>query len=580
MGFFDKIFSGTIDDKTKNIDAKERLRELDDELGQLEEFVEEASEAEPSPDEEKSGKRGLFGGKDKKKRPKDDVLVDDLYEKKKKVLNKYAAAMAAGSIFVLMVLAAIILFTREEPRTQKRANVTAPKEEGVSFQENDLWKTRTSNKIQRLERAIVDVRETTKQELNATKNELMGAIEQLGGNLRDTLSAMQESTERQSVEIKREIAETKQELRDYTDEKVAQASTSTVKKFENRIAEKLVSVKKGAVTFNGDLTMLPPPPIEGGSAATTKKSGAPLPLPLPAPTKKSTGPKATENAEEKAAIEKQKALAKADVEALPVDTSVDYNATLPVRKEAEKEPPLHIMTGLAEATLITGVSAATFGEGVKSPKMVMLSVKGDLFGANDHTENLSDCLLFATATGNMNTKRAELLVTRLSCSIYDNGKYYKIEQTGNPLGWVIGEDGKYGLKGRLVSSAAEVVLRQLIVGFLQGVATAFATPSVGYVPQSYYGGGGDNQIVDSQKAFSGGVSGGANSALNSLAEYYQQMLDGLYPYIDIKAGRQVSVIFMGFQDTIKTRYIPIDVTSDYGDEGDEFEEVEIDENDF
>jgi len=59
------------------------------------------------------------------------------------------------------------------------------------------------------------------------------------------------------------------------------------------------------------------------------------------------------------------------------------------------------------------------------------------------------------------------------------------------------------------------------------------------------------------------------------------MLDAMYPYIDVMAGRKVTVLLKGFQDITVSKYKKVNVsTMDSDDEGREEYEVQIDYNDF
>jgi len=104
---------------------------------------------------------------------------------------------------------------------------------------------------------------------------------------------------------------------------------------------------------------------------------------------------------------------------------------------------------------------------------------------------------------------------------------------------------------------------------------AFSTPNVAVAPT-----GGGVPAIDGQSFQNGinsGVGFGVGSALDSLAEYYKKMLDGMYPFVSIRAGRAVTVLFKGFQDTQISEYESIDIDIDNEDYYDvESTEVEID----
>lgn len=215
------------------------------------------------------------------------------------------------------------------------------------------------------------------------------------------------------------------------------------------------------------------------------------------------------------------------------------------KEEKEEVIDFNIVTGLSKALLITGVQAPTFGDGVKNPKPVLVSFNSDILLPNDKRINIKECTGLGSSIGNMNTKRAEITLTKLNCIVEKDGKSYKVEE--KVKAYVIGEDGSYGLRGRLVDSGSKIVMRELQVGFLQGVNQAFQTavqPQFTTSIGSGYGGVPGSYPSSQDVAMSGAAMGG-NSGLNALAEYYQKMMDGLYPTISVRAGREVGILWHG-----------------------------------
>ena len=76
-----------------------------------------------------------------------------------------------------------------------------------------------------------------------------------------------------------------------------------------------------------------------------------------------------------------------------------------------------------------------------------------------------------------------------------------------------GEDGKAGIRGRLVSKQGQLVAKSMMAGFLQGLAGAF---DVNPVPTIQTGNAGDTQLyqqVMSQEALQGAAIKGTGKAL-------------------------------------------------------------------
>lgn len=242
--------------------------------------------------------------------------------------------------------------------------------------------------------------------------------------------------------------------------------------------------------------------------------------------------------------------------------------------DAEKEqPPLHIMTGFAKGILITGVDAPTFSAGQSNPVPIVISLNTNEVIANGYDADIRDCMLIGQAFGNMNTIRAEIEVTRISCNVEIDGQMHKIED--NVKGWVYDENGIHGLQGRLVDSSGKLITRELSVGFLEGVATAFSTPNTTIQPVQ----GMTSQIFENNSlkdASYRGLASGTNTALSGLAEYYKKLLDGAYPFVSVRAGRPITVLFKGGESIKLTEYTRIDVNRDK-DAYNEEESMEIDD---
>jgi len=237
-----------------------------------------------------------------------------------------------------------------------------------------------------------------------------------------------------------------------------------------------------------------------------------------------------------------------------------------------------IVTGLSKGLLVTGVQAPTSGDGIKNPKPVLVTFNSDLLLPNDERINIKECTGLGSAVGDMNSRRAEITITKLNCIVERDGNKYKVEE--KVKAYIIGEDGSFGLRGRLVDSGSKLVIRELQVGFLQGVNQAFQTavqPSLsssyspygsGYPPTPYpgggYPGGASVPYPTAQQAGLSGVAYGGNTGLNALAEYYQKMMEGLYPTISIRAGREVGVLWHGGEsiELKATRIFSVDGESD------------------
>jgi len=113
--------------------------------------------------------------------------------------------------------------------------------------------------------------------------------------------------------------------------------------------------------------------------------------------------------------------------------------------------------------------------------------------------------------------------------------------------YATGEDGKTGIRGRLVSKQGQLIARSLMAGFLQGVAGAFDVRQVPSINITRAGQGDGVQSPVYEQAFDGNVLqaagvGGVGSALERIADFYLEMAESIFPVIEIDAMRDVDFI--------------------------------------
>ena len=96
-------------------------------------------------------------------------------------------------------------------------------------------------------------------------------------------------------------------------------------------------------------------------------------------------------------------------------------------------------------------------------------------------------------------------------------------------------------RGRLVSTQGQIIAKSLMAGFLSGLADAFdvnATPTI----NTSSNGRVSYERVWSTSALQGAATKGISSSLDRIAEFYVKMAEGLYPVIEIDAGRRIDLI--------------------------------------
>ena len=223
-----------------------------------------------------------------------------------------------------------------------------------------------------------------------------------------------------------------------------------------------------------------------------------------------------------------------------------YHSTATVDPKREDKPKLLRLSAgsLLSGQLITGLDVPT-GQGARrEPYPVLIRIKASAILPNRYRTNVRQCFVLASGYGDLSSERAYLRSETLSCIFKHNNKELVIER---PLeGYIAGEDGKAGLRGRLVSKQGQVMAKAAMAGFLSGVSEAFdikPVPVFSVVP---------NQSGQIQSPFQSGLNGsevlqsslikGSNKALEKLADFYLKLADQMVPVIEISAERKVDLI--------------------------------------
>lgn len=205
-------------------------------------------------------------------------------------------------------------------------------------------------------------------------------------------------------------------------------------------------------------------------------------------------------------------------------------------KDKKEEPTFFMPAGsIITGTLINGMDAPTGNGAQKDPFPSLMRIQKEAILPNRFRADIRECFLIISGHGDLSSERAYLRGETLSCVREDGG----IIETKLDS-YAVGEDGKAGVRGRLVSKQGQIIAKSLMAGFLSGVSKAFDVKPVPILDTTGTGGFSRNE-PDTNWLQSSAVSG-ASSALDRIAEFYLDMADGMFPVIEVDAGRQIDVI--------------------------------------
>lgn len=192
---------------------------------------------------------------------------------------------------------------------------------------------------------------------------------------------------------------------------------------------------------------------------------------------------------------------------------------------------------ILSGVLLNGLDAATGRGARKDPFPVLVRIQKDAILPNLFSADVKECFGTLAGYGELSSERAYLRGETFSC-ITKSGDVIEVEFPA----YAIGEDGKAGVRGRLVSKAGSLIAKTALAGFAAGVAEAFDTSPV---PVIQTGNVSDSKVYQdnfSQDAAQHGVSSGASAAMTRLADYYMDMADQIFPVIEVDGGRQIDIV--------------------------------------
>ena len=193
---------------------------------------------------------------------------------------------------------------------------------------------------------------------------------------------------------------------------------------------------------------------------------------------------------------------------------------------------------IISGVLLTGVDVPTGTLARSDPMPALMRVKHDAILPNRYRSDVRECFIIVAAQGDLSSERALMRSESLSCIRID-GRLIEVAVDG----WAVGEDGKLGLRGRLVSRSGSVVAKAAMAGFAEGLSEIYRPVRI----QSFQTQPGSTalfQAPEGSEAFSASAYAGVGGGARQLADYYMNLADQIVPVVEIDAGRQVDLVLL------------------------------------
>ena len=218
--------------------------------------------------------------------------------------------------------------------------------------------------------------------------------------------------------------------------------------------------------------------------------------------------------------------------AIPVGISIDSFKQDPSKT---KKSTNYIPAGTyVKALLIQGIDASASISSQSDPRPVLMRIISNGSLPNEVSAHIEDCRLIGAAYGDVSSERAYIRLETMSCTLKSKEVLENVVD-----GYVVGEDGKAGIRGVVVRREKALLsnsfMSGLASGFGSGLSESFQSDLVsplGVVTE-----------VRSSDVFKNGAAEGAANSFDRLSKYYIDRAEQFQPVIQIGAGREIDVVF-------------------------------------
>lgn len=195
----------------------------------------------------------------------------------------------------------------------------------------------------------------------------------------------------------------------------------------------------------------------------------------------------------------------------------------------------YLPVGFVKASLLGGIDAPTGGQAQSNPLPVMLRIKDLAVLPNHFLANVRDCMVVGAGYGDISSERAYVRIESLSC-IRNDGQVLEVKAQGS----VYGEDGKLGIRGRLISKQGQILATGLLAGVVSGIGQGIENQSSTTTVSTF---GTSVTQPHAGEEMRAGIASGMGKALDRLANYYISLAEKVFPVIEVDSNRDVEIAF-------------------------------------
>ncbi len=218
-----------------------------------------------------------------------------------------------------------------------------------------------------------------------------------------------------------------------------------------------------------------------------------------------------------------------------VEETIDLPVTKVIQKNRTAKTVKNYMPAgtFIEGILLSGLDAPSGVQTSGNPVPALIQITDYGMLPNDWRKDIKKCRVTVEGYGDLASERAYLRTLFLSC-VKHNGEVIEVALKA----YISGEDGKTGLRGKVVSKQGRMIAKSIWAGTISGLGGALTSRYTTTLNSPL----GSVTTVDGRNSLKKGLSGGVGKALDRVANYYLKQAERVYPVIEIGAGRKVTII--------------------------------------
>lgn len=195
----------------------------------------------------------------------------------------------------------------------------------------------------------------------------------------------------------------------------------------------------------------------------------------------------------------------------------------------------YLPVGFIRGELLGGIDAPTGGQAQSNPLPVLIRLKDNAVLPNHFRAGVRECFVIGSGFGDIASERAYMRTSNLTC-IRQDRSVIEVKIEGN----VYGEDGKLGMRGRLVNKQGQLLANALRAGIVSGIGQGFSQGGSTYTDSAI------GRLVTGPEGtgeqMRRGIGAGVGRALDNLANYYIRLAEQTFPVIEVDGKREVDVV--------------------------------------